>query len=363
MKSVDSFQQYLHHQSSYYSSVANDYDYCLVFPTHNGSFTPKKGMGYMTILQNLGFEMYCFSVDLDDTLLVDYLRPAAMLKSITSMLLSPLDKCKKKNQIDNPYDSNKMIFVLLKTPVEKLREYAERYQLRLQLDSQLIDEILKAGDEEIGIQPATIRHEPEVSSILPYDYIYTSYKRKCEHLFIKPHELSIKDYKYTIKSRGTSFSLASTKSLFMTAVYSGWGRNPTEGKVFPEDDNVELGSSSKLNSPSPTYSPSKKLAWHEQESILAKKEEETKHPFRELIRLQLAAIILESRPRTTIDGKPVSYTPLFSPAVLLTLQDINSSHCVRNIVILFSFSREKLRGLCLLPFSFSFSVYRRIFNI
>eukprot|EP01031_Cornospumella_fuschlensis_P034701 gene34701-42020_t len=145
-------------------SVVDEYDYCVVFPTEEGELVPKRGAKYMHILQLLGFEMYVFRVE---------------LKKAPGLFA-------RKNPSKNGFNSDKevVVYALIRAPDDKLREYAERYNLVMELDPEMIRKVLEEGDAERNISPIKIRHEPEVSSLHPYDYIFAPYKQDRESLYL-----------------------------------------------------------------------------------------------------------------------------------------------------------------------------------
>ena len=114
-----------------------DYDFCIVFPAENGGFTAK-GKGYIFSLKKLGFQMYAYSGVRED----------------------------------------KEIFVLLRTPLPKLRAYADIIDFRMRLDSSVIQHLLEKGDNEANIAPVEIKHRPDITPYEPYQHIFAKYSRK-----------------------------------------------------------------------------------------------------------------------------------------------------------------------------------------
>jgi hypothetical protein len=194
--------------SMIFFSEINNYDYCIVFPSvkvHGEWNLTVKGIEYLGKLQDLGFETFTFRV---------LGQKPFSVKSV----FHPLKK--------HPYDQYCLIYVLLRVSVERLREHAERIFLRMLIDPLQAEELLSKGDSEAGIAPITIRHEPDITPLLPYQYIYGPYNHKSESLYWKPAAL---------------------------------------------------------------------LAQNEQDQSLLNRDRD--HPFRDLLRIKLTAIILQSRPR------------------------------------------------------------------
>lgn len=147
----------LHKQASVQTSLADGYDYCMVFPTENGELNANRGKHYLHVLELLGFEIYAYQVI--------QRHPASFTK-------------KEFKEIK--------LFVLLRASVSKLREHAERCRVHLLLDPMLAQQRLEAGDPEHGIAPVLIRHEPDVSKFHPTEFIYGPYKRSKEDLYFAP---------------------------------------------------------------------------------------------------------------------------------------------------------------------------------
>lgn len=146
------------------------YDYCLVLPTINGELVENRGQNYFRIISQLGFDYYAFKVEKKHSTLT---KVSENIKSLGS------SKNKNKSSDDT------MIFVLLRAPIHKLREYAVRTHIKIQLDPVIIQEVLEKGDPEHNIAPVKIRHEPEVSRIHPYQHLYADYSEEREFVFWK----------------------------------------------------------------------------------------------------------------------------------------------------------------------------------
>lgn len=115
----------------------SDYDFCIVFPANNGNFTDK-GKHYIHSLKKLGFEMYAY----------------------------------------HGVRENKEIFVLLRTPLAKLRAYADIIDFKMKLDASVVQHLLEKGDNEANIAPVVIPHRPDITPYQPFEHIYAKYSRK-----------------------------------------------------------------------------------------------------------------------------------------------------------------------------------------
>jgi hypothetical protein len=76
------------------------------------------------------------------------------------------------------------LFVLVRAPIDLVREYAESNNFKLLLDADVLRETANHGNIEKGIKPIDIPHNADECEVQPYDYIYAKYTRKCsEELF------------------------------------------------------------------------------------------------------------------------------------------------------------------------------------
>jgi len=113
------------------------YDFCIVFPAENGDFNAK-GKGYIQSLKRLGYDMYAYSGVRED----------------------------------------KEIFVLIRTPLTKLRAYADIIDFKMKLDGPTVQKLLEAGNAEENIAPVDIKHRPDITHYHPYEHIYGKYSRQ-----------------------------------------------------------------------------------------------------------------------------------------------------------------------------------------
>lgn len=123
-------------ESDWKTDYADRYDFCIIFPADytTGDFTDK-GKGYIRILKKLGFEIFAFKG----------MRP------------------------------DKEIFVLVRAPIDRLRQYAEQVKFKIKLNRFKLKEKLESGDQEKNISPIVIPHNKEVTKLDPYEYIYGRY--------------------------------------------------------------------------------------------------------------------------------------------------------------------------------------------
>jgi hypothetical protein len=118
---------------------SEEYEFCLVFPVEKRDFT-EKGKGYIRSLRKLGFELYAFFGIREET----------------------------------------EIFVLVRTPLEKLRAFADKVDFKLQMNAVEVQRKLEAGSPEAGIAPVFIEHRPDVTHLAPFDHIYCKYSRAAD---------------------------------------------------------------------------------------------------------------------------------------------------------------------------------------
>lgn len=74
-------------------------------------------------------------------------------------------------------DKKKSIFVLIRTPLEKLRAFADIYNFSMLLDPVVTKEKLEAGNESKNIGPIFLEHQPLITNIQPFENIYGEYSR------------------------------------------------------------------------------------------------------------------------------------------------------------------------------------------
>jgi hypothetical protein len=125
-------------------NVADEYDYCLIFPAVRRYFTPAAEK-VVASLRELGFAL----------------------------------------RVYHGIEHSHAIIVLLHFPLDKLRTIAEKDECSLMLDPKVAKKALKEGDPAHGIKPCYIAHRPDVTTLTPFQYIYAPYRRKLEHLYMK----------------------------------------------------------------------------------------------------------------------------------------------------------------------------------
>jgi hypothetical protein len=82
-------------------------------------------------------------------------------------------------------------FILIKAAIDKLRQVADSLQYKFLLNSNILQQIAENGDQEIGIRPIHINHDPKQSHLTPYQYIYAKYRLDLpEELYEKQTELN-----------------------------------------------------------------------------------------------------------------------------------------------------------------------------
>eukprot|EP01038_Epipyxis_sp_PR26KG_P005759 gene5759-7950_t len=123
--------------SSWKADLASQYDFCIVLPLVNGEVQPK-GKGYIHSLKKLGFDMFFY-------------------KGI-------------KHETE--------LFILLRTPLERIRSYADTIDFKLELDPLTLKSTLEKGTPEKNIAPIFINDRPDVTQLTPFDFIFGKYSNK-----------------------------------------------------------------------------------------------------------------------------------------------------------------------------------------
>jgi len=79
----------------------------------------------------------------------------------------------------------KEIMVLGRTPLDVVREFAESSEYYMMLDPVMARAQLESGDAEKNIAPVFIEHRPDICNIAPFDFIYVPYHSRREALYAK----------------------------------------------------------------------------------------------------------------------------------------------------------------------------------
>ena len=121
------------------SDLADEYDYCLVFPPE------KPGQdhyleSYTSRLAEYGLEMFCYKETLGDG----------------------------------------KLYVLVRPPVGVLRAYADSNNFMMLLDETYLESAARAGWPEYGIKPIEIGHKPDVIKYRPFEFIYGKYSQRVD---------------------------------------------------------------------------------------------------------------------------------------------------------------------------------------
>jgi anoctamin-10/anoctamin-7 len=69
------------------------------------------------------------------------------------------------------------IIVLIRTPMEKLRAFADNIDFVMKLDSEVIKNLIETGNADLGIAGVEIQHRPDITLLEPFEYIYGKYSR------------------------------------------------------------------------------------------------------------------------------------------------------------------------------------------
>ena len=159
------------HTTTWSKDLAGEYDFCIVFPADKGEFT-KKGLGYIHSLKALGFELFIYKNIREDT----------------------------------------EIIVLIRTPLEKMRAYADNIDFLMKLDPVVIKDIIEKGDAEHGIAPVEIQDIPEITSLKPYEQIYGKYSRNVDERIYWKEEGMTHPFRDLIRLKLTALILESRPS-------------------------------------------------------------------------------------------------------------------------------------------------------
>jgi hypothetical protein len=123
-------------ESDWVRDFANDYDFCMVFPAENGTFS-EKGKRCIASLRKLDFELFAYRGS--------------------------------KPHLE--------IFVLVRAPYDKLRAFADNIDFSLKVDPVMAQKLMERGNKEAKIAPVFIRHRPDIVPFAPYEHIHAKYSR------------------------------------------------------------------------------------------------------------------------------------------------------------------------------------------
>lgn len=125
--------------STWERDLADDYDFCIVFPATDGEFS-EKGKGYLKNLKKLGFQLFAY-------------------KGI---------------------QPDKEIIVLVRSTLEKLRAYGDNVDFVLKLDSDEVQKRMEAGNPEENIKPVFVDDRRDVTPYGPFEHIYGKFSRQTD---------------------------------------------------------------------------------------------------------------------------------------------------------------------------------------
>lgn len=155
-------------EDSWQNDHASHYELCVVFPAEKGEFTTK-GKGYISSLQKLGFELFIY-----------------------------------KN-----LDPNNFIIVLLKMPMERMKQIATQHKIKMPLDPVVIKKLMLEGDAEANIEGVEINDDKAYSPYSPYEYIYAPYDPKVSQDIYWKEEGSHNPFTELVKLRVANIMLES----------------------------------------------------------------------------------------------------------------------------------------------------------
>lgn len=145
--------------SAWVRDKAADYDFCAVLPLENDNELSKIGRDMIVRFRSLGIETFV-------------------------------------------YKTEEHAFVLLSAPVPILRKFAHSIEFGMQLDATELRNIARVGYPDKGIGPVDIAHDPDITSLTPFEYIYGPYStgvnellyrrpRSMQHPFSERHRLKL----------------------------------------------------------------------------------------------------------------------------------------------------------------------------
>lgn len=77
--------------------------------------------------------------------------------------------------------------MLIRTPLEKLRAFAESIDYTMKLDPSVVKRKIETGDPELNIAGRVIEHRPDITPLEPYQFIYGKYSTKVdESIYWRP---------------------------------------------------------------------------------------------------------------------------------------------------------------------------------
>ncbi len=79
------------------------------------------------------------------------------------------------------------IILLLRVPIDVLRNYADDINYQMKLDPVVLERMCKTGLPQHEIGPIEINHDPKICKYKPYDFVYYKYSvRVPEELYYRP---------------------------------------------------------------------------------------------------------------------------------------------------------------------------------
>lgn len=120
-------------RSSWVKDLADDYEFCIVLPLDKGKLS-SRSEGYIKKMRSLGFDIFIYT---------------------------------------NIHEAEEL-YILLRTPLDKLKAFADNTNFPLLLDSDEIEHRLKADGVEIAHRPDIIRYRPT-------EKIFGKFSNKPEH--------------------------------------------------------------------------------------------------------------------------------------------------------------------------------------
>ncbi len=154
----------------------------------------------------------------------------------------------------------KLIFSLIKVPINVIKRFAIKNKISMMLDPTILKKHCQKGYPELGIGPIDINEDKQYSPFSPYDYIYARYTEKVDiKLYWSPKSLNSKEQEKQKKQEIKDFFSLDTLKSYLSL------------SIFHNHENIDI-------QPDAYY-----------------RSRDIKTSFRELIRLQIIGMLMESR--------------------------------------------------------------------
>tara|TARA_A100001015_G_scaffold317867_1_gene435968 strand:+ start:1380 stop:3443 length:2064 start_codon:yes stop_codon:yes gene_type:complete len=173
-----------------------------------------------------------------------------------------IDKCKELGLYVFSYygPQRKNIFSLISVPLNVLKRFAIKNKITMMLDPRILKEQCKRGYPGVGVGPLDINEDPKYSPMSPYDYIHARYTEKVDsNLYWRPKSLNKNEHQEKKNAEVQKFFSIDTLRSYLSL------------SAFHDHENIDIEPDSFYRS------------------------RDVSSPFRELVRLQLTGMLMESR--------------------------------------------------------------------